>query len=374
MAQRSYYDILGLDRTASQDEVKRAFRRLAHKHHPDVNPDDPKAEARFKEIAEAYSVLSDPDKRAQYDMYGSAGPGVPMGGEAWDTFGGFADIFEAFFGGAAAPRGRPVRRGSDLRYDTEVTLEEVLTGTERTFPVERLRPCNTCQGTGSRSASAQRPCASCQGTGQVRQSRATPFGRITTVTTCPTCEGEGTVVSDPCPDCRGSGRRRSQEELTAEIPAGIDDGGMVRLAGEGEAGERGAPAGDLYVVVHLKPHRIFARRGRDISCEAPLPFTLAALGGTLPVPTLEGEDSLEVPAGTQTGTRFTLHGRGLPDVRTGVRGAEHVTVRVTVPTRLNDRQRELLTEFEKEGGEEYEHPKSWFQRLREALRGEEEEQ
>jgi molecular chaperone DnaJ len=238
--------------------------------------------------------------------------------------------------------------------------------------VERLRPCGTCGGSGARGESAPRTCPACRGAGQVRQTRATPFGQFTTVTTCPNCEGEGTLISDPCPDCRGAGRRRAADELTVEIPAGIDDGGMVRLTGEGEAGERRAPPGDLYVVAHVQPHRIFARRGRDIHCESPLPFTIAALGGTVPVPTLDGEDEIHIPAGTQTGDRFSLTGRGLPDLRTGVKGTEFITVRVAVPKRLNERQREILAQLAEESGEEIEDHKSWFQRLREALRGDEE--
>ena len=372
MAPRDYYEILGLDRRASQDEVKRAFRRLAHKHHPDVNPDDPSAEARFKEIAEAYSVLGDPGKRAQYDRYGRAGIGPVPTGDIWDAFGGIGDLFEAFFGGPAASRGRSVRRGSDLRHDLEITLEEVLTGVTRRIEVERLRACDACGGTGSKSEAAERPCPTCRGLGQVRQARATPFGRITTVNICPHCHGEGAVVSDPCPTCRGAGRSTTEGRLTVGLPAGVEDGGMIPLEGEGEAGERGAPAGDLYVVVHVRPHQIFARRGREVVCEAPLSFATAALGGALRVPTLEGEDEVSIPPGTQTGETFTLLGQGLPDARTGVRGNQHVTVRLVTPRRLTDRQRELLTEYAEEGGEEIEEHKSWFERIRDAIRGEEE--
>ena len=371
MAQRDYYESLGLDRRASQDEIKRAFRRLAHRHHPDVNPDDPGAEARFKEIAEAYSVLNDPEKRAEYDLYGRVAPGQVPTGDVWDTFGGISDIFEAFFGGAAAPRGRQVRRGNDLRYDVEVTLEEVLTGVERRLEVERPRACDACGSTGSKSESAERACPTCRGAGQVRQQRATPFGRITTINTCPNCGGEGAVVSDPCPTCRGTGRKMVLDRLTVAIPAGLEEGGMIRLNGEGEAGERGAPAGDLYVVVHVKPHRLFVRHGRDLACEAPLSFATAALGGTLRVPTLEGEDEVHISPGTQTGESFTLLGRGLPDARTGVRGNQHITVRLVTPQRLTDRQRELLSEYAEEGGEEVEEHRSWFERIRDAIRGEE---
>ena len=373
MAQRDFYEILGLARDASPEDVKRAFRRLAHKHHPDVNPDDPQAEARFKEIAEAYSVLSDPDKRAQYDQYGRVGAGQMPTGDAWDNF-GISDIFDAFFGGiGGAPRSRGPQRGSDLRYDLEVTLEEVATGVEKVLQVERVRPCDVCQGRGTRTEAPPRSCPTCRGAGQVRQARSTPFGRITTVNTCPKCGGQGVEITDPCPTCRGGGRRAQHAELRAQIPAGIEDGGMIRLDGEGEAGERGAPTGDLYVVAHVAPHPTFTRRGRDLHCQASLSFTLAALGGTLHVPTLEGEDELLIPAGTQTGDTFTLRGRGLPDVRTGLRGSELVTVQLVTPRHLNERQKELLAEFAREGGEEFDEPKGWFQRIREAIRGEDEE-
>lgn len=373
MAQRDYYEILGLDRRASQDDVKRAFRRLAHKHHPDVNPNDPTAEARFKEIAEAYSVLSDPEKRSQYDMYGQVGPGQGLPEDFFDISGGLGEIFEAFFGGMGAQtRPRTARRGSDLRYDVELTLEEVNTGVARRLTLERLRACEACAGTGSRAQAAPQQCSTCRGAGQVRQLRATPFGRLSTVTTCPACGGDGVVIGDPCPTCRGSGRQPRTEVLAVEIPAGIDEGGTVQVRGEGQAGERGSLAGDLYVVVHVKPHDTFTRRGRDIFCDAPVPMTVAALGGEVMVPTLVAEEMLPIPAGTQSGRSFTLRGSGLPDARTGVRGNEYVTVRVVTPTRLSDRQRELLQQFAEERDEGGDHAKSWFERLKDALRGEEE--
>jgi molecular chaperone DnaJ len=370
MAQSDYYDILGLGRDASQDDIKRAFRRLARKHHPDVNPNDPEAEARFKEIAEAYAVLSDPAKREEYDRYGHVQPGVGPVGDVFDAFGGLGDLFDAFFGGAVSPpRAGAARRGADLRYDLEITLEEVAEGVEKRFPVNRRRTCETCEGTGSKSRTAAQPCPTCGGAGQVRQVRMTPFGRFSTVTGCPQCNGEGTIISDPCPDCRGTGRRPRRDELTVEVPPGVEEGATLRMQGEGEAGERNAPAGDLYVVIHVKPHEIFVRHGRDVSCEAPVRMTTATLGGEITVPTLYGEETLRIPPGTQTGETFTLRHQGLPDARTHIRGAEHVTVRVVVPTRLNERQRELLEEFAEAGGEEAEEPKGWFNRLRDALHG-----
>ena len=374
MAQkRDYYQVLGVDRNASQDQIKRAFRRLARKHHPDVNPDDPQAEARFREVAEAYEVLGDPEKRAQYDMYGHVGPGGPLVGDIWEELSGMGGIFDAFFGVRTPQRRRP-RPGADLRYDVEIELAEAATGVEKRIVVERLRQCQTCSGTGSRSRSGPQSCPACKGSGQMRHTAATPFGRLSTVTTCTSCGGRGTAIRDPCPDCRGSGRRQTTETVAVEIPAGIEDGGTIRLDGQGEAGEPGARAGDLYVFAHIRPHDFFERRGRDLWCEAPIAFTTAALGGHVRVPTLLGEpEELSIPPGTQTGETFSIAGHGLPDLRTGVRGAQHVTVRIVTPTRLTPRQQALLEEFAREGGDQIES-KSWFARLRDALRGEEEGQ
>jgi molecular chaperone DnaJ len=368
---RDYYDILGVDRSATQAEIKRAFRRLARQHHPDVNPNNPEAEARFKEMAEAYAVLGDAERRRQYDRYGRAAPPSPFVGEVWDDLAGFGDLFEAFFGSSWAARRRQPARGSDLRYDLELTLEEVETGVEKEIPAERLERCAECEGTGSESKAPAQVCPNCSGTGQAQQTTATPFGRLSTVTTCQMCRGGGTVVSDPCAACQGTGRCVGKTELSVRIPAGVEDGVSVRLEGEGEAGERGAEPGDLYVFVHVKPHEIFGRKGRDLYCEIPLPFTVAALGGTVPIPTLGEPDDLRIPAGTQTGETFVVRGKGLPDLRTGVRGSEHVRVRVITPEKLSARQRELLEEYAREGGDQVEDARGWFARVRDALRGEE---
>jgi molecular chaperone DnaJ len=366
MAQgRDYYEILGVSRDASQEEIKRAFRRLARQYHPDVNPGDPQAEARFKEVAEAYEVLRDPERRSQYDRYGRVGPSAPAVGDLWEELSGFGDLFDAFFG---TRRGaRRSRRGSDLRHDVRITLEEVATGVETTLTIERLVPCEACGGTGSASRAGEQRCPTCRGSGQVEHIQATPFGRLSTVMTCSRCGGEGVIVRDPCPECDGSGRTRGKVGVEVSIPAGIEDGTSLRLDGQGDAGERGAPPGDLYLVVHVRPHRIFERRGRDIWCEVPIPFTVAALGGDVEIPTLTGSDILHIPAGTQTGETFAVRGLGLPDARTGVRGSQHVTVRIVTPTKLTDRQRELLMQFAEESGEDVEEPKSWFSRVRDAL-------
>ncbi len=370
-AKRDYYDVLGVGRSATQDEIKRAFRRLARRHHPDVNPEDPESEARFKELAEAYEVLGDPERRAHYDFYGQTTTSPVYPGDIFDDFGGFGSLLDAFFG-TRRPTAQPrARRGADLRYDLEITLEEVLTGVQRVIKAERVQACQDCEATGSRTRSGDRSCPGCGGTGQSQITRATPFGRLSTVTTCHSCQGRGRVVDDPCQSCGGTGRRVGEAEIPVEIPAGIEDEASIRMEGMGEAGERGAPPGDLYVVVHVKPHEIFERRARDLYCETPVPFTMAALGGTIMTPTLEAPEELHIPAGTQTGKTLSLLGRGLPDPRTGVRGSLYVKVRIVTPRSLTPRQRELLEEYAREGGDRLEEEKGWFARFRDALRGEE---
>jgi len=367
---RDYYEVLGVDRGASHADIKRAFRRLARRYHPDVNPDDADAEGRFKEVAEAYEVLRDPERRAQYDFYGHAAPG---GGAAtadlWEEFAGFGSLFDSFFGPRRTEKMRS-RRGSDLRSDIEVTLEEVLLGANKTIKAGRVQACEECRATGSRSQTGERACPHCGGSGQVQQTTATPFGRLSTVTTCQGCRGTGSIIDDPCPNCGGTGRRVGEAEIPVEIPAGIEDGSSICVDGAGEAGERGASPGDLYVFVHVKPHEVFERRGRDVFCEVPIAFTMAALGGKIEIPTLESVEEIEIPAGTQTGHILALHGLGLPDVRTGVRGSQHVRVRVVTPRKLTSEQRDLLKKFAEVGGDEVQETQGWFSRFRDALRGE----
>ena len=351
-AGRDYYEVLGVSREASPEEIKRAYRRLAHRWHPDVAANKNEAEERFKEITEAYEVLRDEQKRWEYDRYGRVGrgPSVDLG-----DFGGFGDLFDAFFGGARqaryAQRHGP-RRGQDLRYDLELTLEEVASGLERTIRVSRMTRCQDCQGRGSRDQQGPAPCTTCRGTGEVRQTQGSVFGmHFTSITTCPRCQGEGMVIADPCPRCSGQGHERTAQELRVTVPAGVDQGSKVKLAGAGDAGPRGGPAGDLYLVVRVAPHEIFQRRGTELITEVPLPFTVAALGGTLPVPTLDGEGEVHVPAGTQTGATFRLKGKGLPDLQSRHRGDLHVVVRVAVPARLTEKQRHLLQQFAQAGGD-----------------------
>jgi molecular chaperone DnaJ len=346
---RDYYEVLGVGRGASSEEIKRAFRRLAREHHPDVNKDDPEAE-RFKEINEAYQVLSDPERRAQYDQFGTVRPGGV--GRAGEGFGPFEDIFDMFFGrrpgaGSALDEAAP---GADLRVDLELTLEEAAAGVDRTIDVTRLDTCPVCFGTGAERGSAPETCQTCGGAGEVRYSQRTIFGSFTQVGTCQTCGGTGTVIRHPCQTCRGSGRAEATKPLTVTVPAGVDTGMRLRLAGEGEAGRRGGPRGDLYAFIRVKPHQVFERRGRDLYTHVGISITQAALGDEVEIPSLQGPQRLAVPGGVQPGTVKTLRGMGMPDPRGG-RGDLHVRLDVQVPTSLTADQRRLLQEFARQRGE-----------------------
>ena len=355
MAQkRDYYEVLGVSRTATPAEIKSAFKKLALQHHPDKNPDDRESEERFKECSEAYAVLSDDEKRATYDRFGHAGSG-PGFGEGF-PFGGanindiFGDIFGEMFGGGR--RQARANRGADLRYNLELAFEEAAFGTETRLRIPRLVPCEDCHGTGSRSGGST-TCPACHGAGQQRFQQ----GFFAVARTCSRCGGSGRVVADPCPTCRGDGRRAGEKELLLRVPPGLDDGSRVRLQGEGEPGERGGPAGDLYVVIHVRRHPIFQRDDQNILLEVPISFTQAALGAELDVPTLEGKVKLKVPAGTQTGRVFRLREKGIPNPSGHRRGDQLVTVRVETPGKLTKEQRELLEKFAELAGEE-QHPQS----------------
>lgn len=350
MASRDLYDILGVDRRASQEEIKQAYRRLAREAHPDVRREDPHATDRFKEINEAYTVLSDPSARTRYDRYGDAGGDAgPFGRDASP----FGDLFDLFFGGRGgvrtAEREAPTR-GADLRYDLEITLEDVSTGVEKQISLERLETCAACFGTGAERGSSPERCPSCKGTGEVRQAARTVFGHITQITTCPQCRGTGTFIAKPCTSCRGSGQTEARRDITVSVPAGVEEGMHLRLSSEGEAGSRGGSRGDLFVVIHVAPHATFRRRGRDLIREVEISMAQAALGDEIQLHALDGEASLTVPPGTQPGTTLTIRGRGLPELRRG-RGDLHVTVRVKVPKQLSAEQRALLEEFARTSGE-----------------------
>ncbi len=356
MAPRDFYQILGVSRAATQDEIKRAFRQLAREHHPDVNQ-DPKADERFKEINEAYQVLSDPERRAHYDRTGrvpagAAGPGdrSPFGGTPFD------DLFDMFFGGqfgqTRSRGGEPgPERGTDLRVALEITLEDAARGADKTIRIEREETCPACFGTGAEKGSAPEPCPTCKGAGQVRYSRQTPFGAFTQITTCPQCRGAARIVRRPCRECRGSGRARLEREITVTVPAGVEDGTRLRLQGEGEAGMRGGERGDLYVDLHIVPHPIFERHGHDLHCEVPISMVQAALGDEIEVETLDGPAPLTVPSGIQPGSTLTLRGKGLPGLRGG-QGDLVVHVRVTIPETLTKEEARLLMQFGRLRGEE----------------------
>jgi molecular chaperone DnaJ len=359
---RDYYEVLGVSRSVSEDELKKSYRRLAVQFHPDRNPGDKQAEEKFKEANEAYQVLSDPERRAQYDRYGHAAFQGPQGGGG---FGGFdfsqgfeevfSDIFGDFFGtGRGRSRSRS-RRGDDLRYDLEIEFEEAARGSEKVIKFQRLILCDACNGARARGGSqGVRTCPNCKGTGQVR----TQQGFFSISTTCGQCRGEGMVISDPCPKCQGQGRIRKPVSLSVRVPPGVDNGSRLKLRGEGEAGFAGGPGGDLYVVVHVKEHPLFVRQDNDVVIEVPVSFPQAALGSEIEVPTLEGKIKIKVPAGTQSGKVIRLKGKGFADLHGYGNGDQLVRISVETPRRLSARQRELLEEFARASGEDVNHPLS----------------
>jgi molecular chaperone DnaJ len=350
VSKRDYYDVLGVSRTATEVEIKSAYRKLALKYHPDRNPGDKAAEDHFKEAAEAYSVLADTDKRHMYDRFGHAGlGGAATGGFDPSVFTGFEDILGGLgdifglgdvFGGGARRRAGP-QRGADLRYDLEISFEESAKGTETTIQIPRQEACETCHGSGSAPGSAPSTCPQCQGRGQLRYQQ----GFFTVARTCGQCRGSGSIITKPCPACRGAGRVPKEKKLTVKIPAGIATGQRLRLSGEGEAGPGGGPHGDLYVVIHVQEHAFFHRDGNDLYCELPLNFPTVALGGAITIPTLDGDEPFDIPEGTQTGTTFRLRGRGMPDVNGRGKGDLLVTVRVITPKKVSREQKKLLQQL-----------------------------
>ncbi len=365
---RDYYEVLGVNRQASEEEIKKAYRRLARAAHPDVNKSDPKAEEKFKEINEAYEVLSDPQKRAAYDHYGHAatepGFGTGTGGFDFGTVEGFGDIFDMFFGGGGQRRRSGPQRGGDLRYDIEVGFEEAAFGLETTIEVPRTELCPVCHGNGAKPGTPIHTCPACKGTGQVQIAQNTAFGRFVNVRTCDRCGGEGKAVETPCPECQGRGRVKRTRKIKVKIPAGVDNGFRLRVPGEGEAGTRGGGTGDLYVYLYVKPHRLFKREGDDIQTGVELTFAQAALGATIKVETLDGQVELKIPEGTQTDTVFRLRGRGITRLRGSGRGDHFVRAMVKTPTRLTAEQRELLRSL---AAIDEEQEKGLFGKVREAF-------
>jgi len=367
-AKRDYYEVLGVNKDAAEDEIKKAYRKLAMKHHPDRNPDNPKSEEQFKEAKEAYEILTDANKRAAYDQYGHAGVD-PSSAGAGAGFGGFSDafgdIFSDIFGGGGGRSRSTVFRGADLRYNLEVTLEEAARGTETRVRIPAMEECETCKGTGAKPGTQPTQCTTCSGHGQVRMQQ----GFFSIQQTCPRCHGTGKMIPNPCQPCSGSGRVKKQKTLSVKIPSGVDEGDRIRLSGEGEAGVNGGPAGDLYVVIHIKSHQVFTRDHNDLHCEMPISITTAALGGDIEIPTLEGYAKIKVPAETQSGKVFRLRGKGIKGVRSASHGDLLCHVIVETPVNLTSRQKELLQEFESiSGGDTERHnprAKSWMDKVKE---------
>jgi len=360
VAKRDYYEVLDVDKKASKNEIKKAYRKLAKKYHPDMNKDDPKkAEEKFKEISEAYGVLSDETKRKQYDMFGHAGIDSrytredifrtinfeDVFGDLGFGFGGFDSIFDTFFGGARARRRGPAR-GSNLYQDLEINLEEAAFGTKKTIKVPRIEKCSKCNGTGAKPGTSPKKCPSCRGTGQIKDVRSSGFGQFIRITPCRTCQGSGEKIEHPCNECHGRGVVRKYRKISVDIRAGVDSGNRIRLPGEGEASSSGGPPGDLFVVIYVKPHEIFQREGNHILYDAEITFAQAALGDEIEVPTLNSKAKVKIPKGTQTHTSFRLKGEGIPDVHGRGKGDEYVRVIVKTPTKLNDRQKQFLLDFE----------------------------
>jgi len=367
---RDYYDILEVNRTASGEEIKKSFRQLAMKYHPDRNPGDPDAESRFKEASEAYEVLSDPQKRSQYDRFGAV-PGFGGGGQA--GFGGFqsagfGDIFDMFFGGQGGGGGRPgPRRGSDLRYSLEIDFTEAVFGVEKDIEVPRQATCQACSGSGSEPGKSPVRCTECNGAGQVRRVSQSFFGQVVNVAACPRCRGEGEVVESPCPTCHGSARVETRKTLRVKVPAGVDEGDQIRLTGEGEAGVKGGAYGDLYVAFTVRPHPELRRVGRDVFYDLGVGFAQAALGDTIDVPTVDGSFKLELAPGTQYGTKVRIAGHGVPHVRTGRRGDQIVVVHVVTPTKLTGEQKKALEVLGGRTGLPTAAPKGILDRLKDSL-------
>lgn len=387
---KDYYEVLGVNKNSTDDEIKKAYRKLARQYHPDLNRDDPKtAEAKMKEINEAYDVLKDKEKRAQYDQFGHAAfSGAGYGGAGGGTytninmedvenifnqmggggFGGFGDIFSDLFGGgqARARRKRGPERGVDLRYDLRITFEEAAFGKKMTIKVPRMETCEECGGTGAKKGTTPDECPDCHGTGTRQTTTRTPFGVISNARPCERCHGSGQIVKNPCGHCHGAGKIRVERDIDLNIPKGVDEGQRLRITGGGQAGERGGQPGDLYVYIGIKPHKIFTRRGIDVHCEVPISFVQAALGAKIEAPTIDGKVDLTIPEGTQSGSVLRIRGKGIPVLRGEGRGDEFVRIKVLTPKNLNSRQKKLLREFEDGSSDSTNNPekKSFIDKLK----------
>ena len=369
---RDYYEVLGVSKNASEDEIKRAYKKLARKYHPDMNPGDKEAEEKFKEVNEANEVLSNPEKKAKYDQFGFAGvdPNYGAGQGGYGGAGGFdfgdlGDIFGSFFGGGFGGGGRrnpnAPQRGESIRASLSVEFTEAAFGCEKSITIDRSEQCPTCKGKGCAPGTTPEVCTQCHGTGTVTQAQRTPFGMMQSQTVCPKCRGKGQIIHQPCPDCRGAGAVRKRRTIQVNIPAGIDNGQTISLRGQGHSGKNGGPAGDLLITVMVRPHEIFRRDGTAVFCEAPITFTQAVLGGTLEIPTIDGKVKYDIPEGTQTGTVFRLRGKGIPVLNGRGRGDQYVTVNIETPRNLNREQKDALKKFSESLGEgNYEKHKNFF--------------
>ena len=373
---RDYYEVLGVSRGASEDEIKKAYKKMARKYHPDLNPGDKTAEEKFKEVNEAYEVLSDADKKARYDQYGHAGvdPNFGAGGfgggfDGSFDFGDLGDIFGSFFGGGfgGGRRTNPnaPQRGESIRMSIAISFEEAAFGCEKAVTVERYETCDTCHGNGCAPGTSPEVCPDCHGTGTVQVRRQTPMGVFATSSPCPKCGGKGRIIHQPCKDCRGSGMVRKKKTIQASIPAGIDNGQTISIRGQGNAGKNGGPAGDLLITITVRPHELFRREGTSVLCEAPITFTQAVLGAELEIPTIDGKVKYTLPEGTQSGTTFRLKGKGIPSINGRGRGDQYVTVYIDTPKNLNKEQKEALKKFAETMGESnYEEQKKFFKKFK----------
>jgi molecular chaperone DnaJ len=372
---RDYYDILEVSKDAGQDEIKKAYRRLAKKYHPDLNPNDPEAEQKFKEVNSAYEILSDEEKRSRYDRFGHAGVDPQASGGA--GFGGFGDIFDDIFDifgggfsrGSASRRSGPVR-GGDVKQSIVIEFKEAVFGVEKEIQTRRFETCSTCEGSGAKPGTKKKTCSKCHGSGEVRYAQRTPFGQFMQVGTCDQCGGSGHVIDEPCETCKGSGKEIKTRKINVKIPAGVDSDSIISVRGEGHHGEKGGSPGDLHIYVTVKEDPVFKREGNDVFVTIPISYTQAVLGTEIKVPILDGYQDYTIPEGTQPGTIFRLKNQGVPNVRGLGRGDLFLTVDVTIPKDLNDKQRELLIQFSKEMGEQYSSPpkKKFFDKVKDVLK------
>ncbi|MCI8480042.1 MAG: molecular chaperone DnaJ [Oscillibacter sp.] len=369
---RDYYEVLGISKGASEDEIKRAYKKMARQYHPDLNPGNQEAEEKFKEVNEAYEVLSDAEKKARYDQYGHAGVDPNFGAGGFDgsfDFGDLGDIFGSFFGGGfgGGRRTNPnaPQRGESIRMALAISFEEAAFGCEKSVTIDRTEPCDTCHGSGCAPGATPEVCQDCHGTGTVQVRRQTPMGVFATSSPCPKCGGKGKIIHQPCKDCRGSGSVRRRKTIQATVPAGIDNGQTISIRGQGNAGKNGGPAGDLLITITVRAHELFRREGTSVLCEAPITFTQAVLGAELEIPTIDGKVKYTLPEGTQSGTTFRLKGKGIPAINGRGRGDQYVTVYIETPRNLNREQKEALKKFAEAVGENnYEERKKFFKKFK----------